>query len=141
MTPRRDVPPALAAVLDAAPTIEAVDLLIADNAGVLRGKRVPVDAIARVGAEGLRLPGSMFSMDATGSIVHGTGIVEEEGERDRFCRPVEHSFAPVPWSDAGAGPTRAQALASMYEESGAPFFADPRQALARVAARFGELKL
>lgn len=141
MTPRRDLPRALAAVLDAAPTIEAVDLLVADNAGLLRGKRVPVDAMERVGAEGLRLPGSMFSMDATGRIVHGTGIVAEEGERDRFCRPVEHSFAPVPWSDAGGGATRAQALTSMYEEAGEPFFGDPRQALARVAGRFKELKL
>jgi glutamine synthetase len=71
-------------------------------------------------------------MDSTGLLVAGTGIVAEEGERDRYCKIVEGTLRRVPWSDDDAHGPRAQALVFMEDEDGSPFFADPRTALLRV---------
>lgn len=138
-TLRTDTP---ATFLDRNAAIDSVDFLLADSAGVLRAKRVRRADVAGVWQSGMRLPGSVFSMDTTGRIVDGTGIVAEDGEQDRFCLPVAGTLAPVPWSAGADGrPRRAQVLTMMHEADGAPFFADPRAVLARVASRFADLGL
>jgi glutamine synthetase len=111
--------------------IRAVDLLLPDLNGILRCKRIRRAHFGTIAAEGMRIPGSTFSMDSTGLLVDGTGIVAEEGERDRYCKIVPGTLSRVPWSaDDPHGP-RAQALVFMEDEDGSPFFADPRTALGR----------
>lgn len=124
------------ALLGEHPELQAIDLLIADLNGVLRGKRVERDALAKVYASGVCLPASVFAMDITGSTVESTGLGFAQGDADRVCRPVPGSLAPVPWH-AGTG----QLLLSMFDGDDSPFFADPRNVLVGVQARFGELEL
>lgn len=113
-----------------------VDLLIPDSSGILRGKRVQFDALAKVYRDGMPLPGSIFGADIAGNTIEETGLGFDEGDADRLCWPIPGTLLPVPWEAR-----RAQALLAMHEADGRPFFADPRQVLARVLARFGELRL
>ncbi len=122
--------------LRAHPAITAVDLLIPDTHGILRGKRIPATQLAKTFAEGVCLPGSLFGMDITGATVEASGLGFTEGDADRLCRVIPETLAPAPWARG-----RAQVLMTMFESDGAPFFADPRQVLAGVLARFKALGL
>lgn len=119
------------------PELSGFDLLITDTNGILRGKRINRDALLKIYADGLCMPGSIFGMDITGITVEATGLGFEQGDADRICRPVPGSLRVVPWREPAAG----QLLLSMYEEDGRPFFADPRQVLAGVLERFRDLDL
>jgi glutamine synthetase len=118
------------------PAITALDLLIPDTHGILRGKRIPRAQLAKVFADGVCLPGSLFGMDITGATVEASGLGFVEGDADRLCRPIPDTLAPVPWEA-----NRAQLLMTMFEADGAPFFADPRQVLAGMLTRFKSLGL
>ena len=119
------------------PDVRAIDLLIGDLSGVLRGKRVPADQLPAVIVEGLRMAGSLFALDITGENVDETGLTADEGEMDRICRPVPGTLTPVPWAPQ---PT-AQMLIAMHETNSTPFFADPRHVLSRVIERYDEAGL
>lgn len=134
--PARAASSPVTALLSEHPDITAVDLLIADLNGVLRGKRVERDALDKVYSSGVCLPGSVFGMDITGSTVEATGLGFAQGDADRICRPVPGTLAPVPWHSGTA-----QLLLSMFDGEGRPFFADPRHVLEGVQARFRELEL
>ena len=126
-----------AAWLNHYPEIEAVDLLITDTCGVFRGKRIPGDGLAKALEDGIRLPASIFALDINGENVSGTGLVWRSGDADFAVRPVDGRIIPVPW----ARRPMAQLLMTMIDDDGAPYFADPRQVLARVVKRFAELGL
>lgn len=113
------------------PDITRFDLLVPDNNGIFRGKRAGRRTLEKIGREGLRLPGSTFALDITGETVDATGLVWEDGDADRVCRPVAGTLRPAPW----LGPDVGQVLLSMYEEDGRPFFGDPRHLLSKVLAR------
>ncbi len=119
------------------PDIETFELLIPDTNGVLRGKWVPRSAVARVFEGGIRLPSSVFAIDIWGNDVHDSGLVYETGDRDALCMPVPGTLMPVPWLKR---PT-AQALMTMYEPDGRPFFGDPSHVLDAVLERFRKLGL
>jgi glutamine synthetase len=126
-----------AAWLNHYPEIEAVDLLITDTCGIFRGKRIPGDGLAKVLEDGIRLPASIFALDINGENVSGTGLVWRSGDADFAVRPVDGRIIPVPW----ARRPMAQLLMTMIDDDGTPYFADPRQVLARVVKRFAELGL
>jgi glutamine synthetase len=121
-----------AATLQALPDCQAVDLLLPDMNGVLRGKRVTRDALEKVYANGVSLPMSLIATDITGNTVEETGLGYAIGDEDRTCRPVPGSLRPIPWQDG----TMAQLLLSMEDVDGKPFEANPRAVLARVLQRF-----
>lgn len=132
--------PALQEALDFLKThrdIATIDLLVPDNNGVLRGKRVQAEYLADVYENGISMPGSVFAMDIAGNTVESTGLGFDEGDLDRVCYPVSDTLVPVPWRGGGA----AQVLMTMSDIDGAPFFADPRQVLDRVMSRFDKLGL
>lgn len=120
------------AVLDANPQVTEIDLLACDMNGILRGKRIPADALAKAFSDGMKFPRSILCMDIWGKDVLDNGLVWESGDADGICLPVGPGLLPMPWSDR----PRMQMLTSMVEIGGAPFGGDPRQVLARVAARF-----
>ena len=68
------------------PTIEMVDVVIADNQGVPRGKRVPADKLAAVWRDGVLLPESIFSLDRAGNTVDATGLGVVRGDVDHPAR-------------------------------------------------------
>ncbi len=115
----------------------AIDCLIADLNGVMRGKRITPGALPKVLDNGINLPLSVFGTDITGKTVDATRLGYRTGDKDGLCRAVAGSLRPVPWT---AEPS-AQVLLSMYQLDGSPFWGDPRHALARVLERFGDLGL
>lgn len=123
-SPERQVDEA-EAFLSSHPDLQAIDCLLSDISGSLRGKRLPREKIVSVFRDGLRLPGSVFALDVTGETVDASGLIWEEGDADRICRPVAGTLAPCTWLDPPVG----QVLLTMHEENGEPFHADPRQAL------------
>lgn len=74
------------------------------------------------------LPGSMFALDILGGTSESTGLGFDDGDADRPCRPIPGTLNLVPWLAADGV---AQVQLSMYEADGRPFFADPRNVLAR----------
>lgn len=122
------------AYLSVHPETETVDLLIADLNGIFRGKQIPPAGLVDVFKDGIRLPGSIFSGDVTGASVAEAGLVWEVGDSDQACVVVPGSLAPVPWRSGSAG----QLLLTMRNQDGAAYFADPRQAVARVVEGLAE---
>ncbi|WP_137391259.1 glutamine synthetase family protein [Rhodoligotrophos defluvii] len=124
--------------LDAHPEIAAVDMLLPDMNGILRGKQLARDYLGKLyNSDGVRMPGSIYLLDSTGQNVTAYAYGTRDGDPDYLCHAVPGTLACVPWSKRPA----AQVLASMYENDGAPFFADPRHVLAAVVGRLAELRL
>lgn len=123
--------------LDGHPEIRYVDLFIADTNGVCRGKRALRSEALEVIDHGLKLVGSIFGLDIHGENVEETGLGMETGDRDQIAVPVDGRILPMPW----VGPGAAQMLLTLLSEEGEPFFADPRQVLAGILAKFRELGL
>jgi glutamine synthetase len=123
--------------LDRRPQVRFVDLLLADQMGIPRGKRVTVEELEAVHRNGLLLPASMFALDVLGGTVQATGLGFDEGDADRICLPLPGTLVPVPW----LGEHVAQMQVSMYDHDRSPFFGDPRHALERVVGRFAPLGL
>jgi glutamine synthetase len=119
------------------PRVRYVDLLLPDQMGIPRGKRVTVDELESVHGSGMLLPASMFALDVLGGTVQATGLGFDEGDADRVCLPLPGSLAPVPW----LGEQIAQMQVAMYEHDRSPFFGDPRHALERVLQRFASAGL
>ncbi|MCV6587406.1 MAG: glutamine synthetase family protein [Marinobacterium sp.] len=109
------------------PDTEAVDLLLPDINGVVRGKRIERNALSKVFENGVAMPASVFSLDITGNTIEECGLGLEIGEPDRPCLPVAGSLTTTPWQKR----PMAQLLMNMYEGDGSPFFGDPRHVLAR----------
>ena len=125
---------AIEAFLNQHPETEFLDLLLSDTNGLIRGKRIEVDAAHKLAADGVCLPGSVFGTNIEGNTVEATGLGFDVGDRDLVCRPLTHTLATVPWRTTPS----AQVLMSMYDGGGAPFFADPRHVLQRVLERLTE---
>jgi glutamine synthetase len=54
------------AFLAAHPDVETIDMVIADMNGILRGKQLARSGLAKLFADGVRLPSSNFLLDWTG---------------------------------------------------------------------------
>ncbi|KPL51854.1 glutamine synthetase family protein [Prosthecomicrobium hirschii] len=117
--------------LEAHPETEAVEFLVTESNGVLRGKWAPAATIAKAFADGINFPFSMYGLDVWGREVMETGLHVTTGDRDGYCRAVPGSLRPVPWA---ARPT-AQVLLTMHADTGEAFLGDPRHALVRVVER------
>ncbi|WP_281966530.1 glutamine synthetase family protein [Roseovarius nanhaiticus] len=118
--------------LDARPEIESIFACVCDLNGAMRGKRVPVDHVAKVVDGGLRMPLSIVGMDIWGEDIERSELVFETGDADGLCEFIGRPLIPITWTSR---PT-ALAMLMMRQEDGTPFLGDPRQALARVAERF-----
>ena len=118
--------------LERHPEIDSIDLLLSDLNGVLRGKRIGRGNLEKAYREGINLPASVFALDILGNTIEETGLGLATGDGDRVCRPVPGSLMPSPWLRGGR---QAQLLMSMVEVDETPFFADPRQVLAKQLAR------
>ena len=114
------------------PEIQGIDVLIPDLSGILRGKRLARETLPKLYSEGIRMPGGVFALEATGDSVVESGLIWDEGEQDRICRAVPGTLVPMPWSERPLG----QVLATMTDHDGSPFYGDSRAILAGVLERF-----
>lgn len=119
------------------PQVDAVDTLLCDLSGVLRGTRLDRNSVSRLAAGGYVLESAIFAMDIRGNIVEATGLGAAEGYADRPCVMIENSLLPAPW----LGPQLAQVQVSMVEQDGRPYFGDPRHVLKGLSQRLRQLGL
>lgn len=117
--------------------VEAIDLLIPDCNGLLRGKRINPSALEKAYSAGVCLPASIFASDITGNTVESTGLGFDIGDCDLLCRPVAGSLQPVPWTRRPS----AQVLMEMFHEDGRSFPGNPRYLLRTIAKRLVEAGL
>jgi glutamine synthetase len=118
----------LDAFLTAHPDIGAVQIMITDPSGVLRGKSVRRVELERIFDSGRQVAGSILGLDITGADVDDTGLVWDTGDADMCARPIAGTLVPAPWLAAPTG----QLMLTMFDSKGAPAAADPRHALVRV---------
>ncbi|MGE0385865.1 MAG: glutamine synthetase family protein [Gammaproteobacteria bacterium] len=118
--------------LQANPDVRSIDLVIYDLHGAARGKRIRAADLTRIFADGMAFSGSVFGLDPTGHVIPDTGLGLEAGDPDSLCWPVPGSLTRIPWHARALG----QVQLTMHERDGTPFFADPRQVLARVLEGF-----
>jgi len=118
-------------------TPSVLEAFVVDVNGIARGKWVPADRIPEVMNKGIALPRSVYALDVWGCDVPDAGLAVGTGDPDGICMPVENTLLPVTWLTR---PTT-QLLLSMQEQDGTPFYADPRQVLARVCNFYKEAKL
>ncbi|MEK0082042.1 glutamine synthetase family protein [Benzoatithermus flavus] len=127
---------ALDVFLQEHPLTESIDLLLPDLAGIPRGKRIPPQALRSALAGEAFFTTSLYALDTTGANVDRSGLVWEEGDADRPLALDPRTLRPVPWRPGGA-----QIIGGLADPDGTPFFANPREVLTRVAARFAALGL
>jgi glutamine synthetase len=118
----------LQAFLAANPDIDAVQIMITDPSGVLRGKAVRRVELERIFDSGRQVAGSILGLDITGEDVDATGLVWDTGDADMCARPIAGTLVRAPWLAAPTG----QLMLTMFDAQGAPAPADPRHALVRV---------
>jgi glutamine synthetase len=116
------------AFLAANPDIEQVEAFITDSCGAQRGKILRRSELAGAFRNGRPLPCSILSLDIRGADVEETGLVWDQGDSDRVCRPVAGSLRRAPWRRTPTG----QMILTSFEADGGGSDADPRHALARV---------
>ena len=127
----------LARFLEAHPDIRAVQIMITDPSGVLRGKSVRREELLRLYASGRQVAGSILGLDISGEDVDATGLVWDTGDADMCARPIAGTLKRSPWLAAPTG----QLLLTMFDGKGGPAAADPRHVLVRVLERFAALGL
>jgi len=127
----------LQAFLAAHEKADAFTLIFTDLCGVQRGKMLRRSEMEAAYRDGRFMPGSIMSLDVTGTDVEETGLVWEDGDADRIARPVAGSLVPAPWE----GDEAAQFIVRMTEHDGSPSICDPRNVLERVVQRFDEISL
>ncbi|MCH7796613.1 MAG: glutamine synthetase, partial [Proteobacteria bacterium] len=114
-----------------------VDAIFADLSGIVRGKRYPIDHLAKLYGGAVAMPASVYLLDATGESHDPGGRGFSDGDPDAGVRIVPGSLKPVPWADRPG----CQVMITLVEEDQRPYPFEPRNLLARVAARFAELDL
>ena len=119
------------------PGTRYLDAFVCDLSCVMRGKRFPVHAAGKVFEGGMMLPGSSFLLSASGESHDPEGMGFSDGDPDEVARPIEGALAPAPW----AREPGAQVMLTLGGLDGAPYYFEPRNVLARVLARFAELRL
>ena len=123
-----------AAFLATHPDLDAVEFLICDTNGVLRGKWAPANALEKAFSSGVSFPLSLFGLDVWGREVDETGLHIDSGDADGFCFGVPGSIKTVPW----AASQTAQAILTMCCDDGRPFYGDPRNVLRSVSDQLAE---
>lgn len=119
------------------PDIHQIEAFFTDVSGIARGKVLRREELEAAFSDGRPLPGSIFGLDITGRDVEEAGLLWADGDADRVLLPVPGTLTRAPWRATPSG----LMLMTAVERDGRPMHADPRQALARVVARFADLGL
>lgn len=119
------------------PELDLVDALMVDINGIIRGKRMGPNNLAKIYDKGFQMPASTILLDITGDDLNPMGISVSKGDPDITAMPIKGTLHPIPWSKKQA----AQCLVSLYHLDGRPYPFDPRHVLSNVIARFEELGL
>ena len=113
-----------------------VEALITDCNGIARGKWLPVQKLATIESQGLKLPKSALGLDVWGRDI--PELAHANGDIDGYCHLVEGSLRPLLTE---RGVDQAQVILTMSDKDGSPFMGDPRQVLSALVSRFTEKSL
>ncbi len=116
---------------------EALELLVPDLNGILRGKRVRPGDFEKSCDGGFVFCAGSTLLTTLGETVSGIPYGEDDGDPDLPAALIPGSFAPVPWANKPLG----QALFRMVGEDGSNFFADPRTVLENALAPLKKMGL
>ncbi|WP_026791484.1 glutamine synthetase family protein [Pleomorphomonas oryzae] len=116
------------AFLAANPDVVQFECFLTDCSGVQRGKLLRRSELLGAYRVGRPLPCSVLSLDIKGADVEETGLLWEQGDADRMCRPVAGTLVRSSWRQT---PT-AQFIMTSFEGDGSGSASDPRHALVRV---------
>lgn len=109
--------------------IEEVECIIADIAGISRGKAMPFAKFAR--SERMFLPTSVFHQTISGEYVD-LDITNQWTESDMVLRPIYGTATAAPWADD----VTLQVIHSVEDLEGEPVGTAPRNVLKRVLALY-----
>jgi len=110
-----------------AENIDDIECMVADNAGIARGKSIPrIKFLDGLKNRQLRLPETMFGMTITGDFALNKFL--SETERDVILEPDLDTICMTPWQSE---PT-ATVICDAVHENGDPVDFSPRQVLRRV---------
>lgn len=126
----------LAAFLTENPKVQFLDCVFSDLCGMIRGKRIARADLESLFTAGIEIPLSIYFLDARGDAApdpESKSIPAATGT----AWPVAGTLAKVSWAQHPHG----QVLMTMADTSGAPYFAEPRNVLKRVAARLALLNI
>ncbi|MBP6012663.1 MAG: glutamine synthetase [Alphaproteobacteria bacterium] len=112
------------------PQVQYIDCVFADICGNVRGKRIARSELEAVYRKGLPVPATIYFLDARGEVA---GPSTTPG----VAWPVPASLTTVNWSQRPHG----QALMSLHDANGGPYFGEPRNVLARALDRFEDMNL
>jgi glutamine synthetase len=114
-------------------SIEEIECVVPDLAGVARGKIMPVRKF--LGTPSMNLPLAVFYQTITGDFPEFEGAVNAvQSDTDIFLTPDFATLAAVPWAQ---DPT-AQVIHDAFHPDGRPVEEAPRQVLRRVLALYAE---
>jgi glutamine synthetase len=125
-----------AAFLQENPQIQYVDCVFADLCGIVRGKRVARAELEGVFRDGLKIPSTIYFLDARGDVAGRLGRIDD-GDATGTAWPVAGTLSRVNWSQRPHG----QVLMTLADAKGSPYFGEPRNVLRRVVERFADLDL
>ena len=80
------------------PKTEHMELLIADLAGVLRGKRIRRNEFSKTMRDGFTLPGGAVLLDTLGDVIDDLPWGDSDGDPDTQAELVPGSLKPIPWA-------------------------------------------
>jgi glutamine synthetase len=107
--------------------IEEIECVVPDQAGVARGKIMPVQKFLK--SPTMNLPLSIFYQCITGEYPDYGGLVDSvEADTDMFLQPDWATLAAVPWATDPTG----QIIHDAFTRDGRPVEQAPRQVLRRV---------
>ena len=106
---------------------EALELLIPDLNGILKGKRIRPADFEKVCKDGFYFCAGATLLTTLGETVAGIPFGDSDGDPDLPAELVPGSISPVPWAKRPTG----QTLFRMNFDDGSRFFADPRHVLER----------
>ena len=108
-----------------------LDIFIADCNGLLRGKRIPTELLAKTFQQGFVMPASLFACDITGDSLEETGLLSRSGDRDYPCQIEKDTLSATPWY-----PDVLQVFATMYsEDNSSPLALSPRTVLRNIIGK------
>lgn len=110
--------------------IDDVECIIADLAGISRGKAMPAKKFGR--GENMHLPISIFYQTITGDYAEIDGIENQWTESDIILTPDISTATAVPWS----GDVTMQVIHDAFDRSGQPVPIAPRNVLKHVVSLY-----
>ena len=126
-----DLPDALHQWLNGRP-LEEVECIVADLAGISRGKAMPIKKFAK--KDPLYLPISIFFQTITGEYADLADMSDQWTESDVVLVPDFSSATAVPWS----GDVTMQVIHDVQYQDGSPVLLSPRNLLKKVIEEYNK---